>query len=640
MIELKDLLKALDQRPGSRLELMSGRRPRVLKGAELKNLADEILTDDEVIELCKQAGGGKRLEDLSERPLVWSLATPTGPVSITAMTKGREVAATFVRPLEEPAPPPKQTEVPSSRDAATRRGIKPVRRPSLLAPSGRSKTNQPPVQPKTVPQQRKATQPPPKRISQAPKPTNVEVAARDIEVDFGQRAKSKSAPHAGLVPQEATSAAAVAPAQAQPQARPAEASTGTEKLGRHAKKDEQLLELLRDAAKKGASDVHLSADSAPFARTVSGLAELGPRKLSRAEIERLLHALVPDALHAEMSAKGGTSFATSVGSTYRLRVNASLTLTGPKLAIRLLPISAPSIEALGLPREIEQAIEHHQGLVVITGPTGQGKTTTLAALVDRINETRAAHIIVVEDPSEILFVSKKSIVSQREIGEHAKSFERALTGALRQDPDVIVVGELRDVTTVRMALAASETGHLVLGTMNTPSAKSAIDRLIDLFPPGDQPQVRATLAGGLRLVTSQRLVPRADGSGRVAACEILPGSIALWNLIRDERTFQIGSLMQRGRGAGILRLADSLADLVKGGAISREAAELACDDVGELCELLDGKRPKNDDVRPQDRRGADGGAQGVPASGAEGAGELLGSLLHKAGALFGRKGNS
>lgn len=469
MMDLKALLKALDQKPGARLELMSGRRPRLVKGAELRNLADEILTDDEVIELCKQAGGGKRLDDLNERPFVWSMATNAGTVSVTAMTKGREVAATFMRPVEGSLPP-KPSEMPSSRDAATRRSIKPVRRPSQVAPT-RSKTNLPPAQQKaaaqprkaTPPPQRKLTPPPQRRVSQAPKATKPEIDLRNDAV----------------VP--------------------------VEKLGRRAKNDEQLLELLRDASKRGASDLHICADSPPFARTTQGLAAIGGRDLSRAEVERLLHALVPDSLNAELSAKGGTSFSISVGQSYRLRVNASVTLAGPKLAIRLLPITAPTIEGLGLPKEIEQAIDHHQGLVVITGPTGQGKTTTLAALVDRINETRAAHIIIVEDPSEILFVSKKSVVSQREVGEHAKSFDRALTGALRQDPDVIVVGELRDVTTVRMALAASETGHLVLGTMNTPSAKSAIDRLIDLFPPGDQPQVRATLAGGLRMVTSQRL---------------------------------------------------------------------------------------------------------------------------------------
>ncbi len=681
-MDLKALLKALDQKPGARLELMSGRRPRLVRGAELKNLADEILTDDEVIELCKQAGGGKRLDDLNERPLVWSMPTSAGPVSVTAMTKGREVAASFARPLESSLPPPKQSEVPSSRDAATRRGIKPVRRPSQVAPT-RSKTNLPPAQAKTVPQQRKVTPPPQRkltqppqqqrRVSQAPKTdagnrTNAtkpdiqsarpneprqkpREAAPPMEVDRGPREKPRSVrPPADIGgPARPQQQAIVPPApkseptNIDPHSRTADTVVTADKLGRRAKNDEQLLELLRDAAKRGASDLHLSAESPPFARTVQGLTAIGRRELSRPEVERLLHALVPDSLHAEISAKGGTSFSVSVGSSYRLRVNASVTLSGPKLAIRLLPSSPPTIEGLGLPKDIEQAIEHHQGLVVITGPTGQGKTTTLAALVDRINETRAAHIIVVEDPSEILFVSKKSVVSQREIGEHAKSFDRALTGALRQDPDVIVVGELRDVTTVRMALAASETGHLVLGTMNTPSAKSAIDRLIDLFPPGDQPQVRATLAGGLRMVTSQRLLPRADESGRVAAFEILPGSIALWNLIRDERTFQIGSLMQRGRGAGILRLADSLSDLVRSGAVTREAADAACDDLGELAELLDGKRPRPElpgsAGKPlRDAPGNPGDAPRPPEP--EGASELFGSLINKAGALFGRRGNS
>ncbi|MBL8742878.1 MAG: hypothetical protein JNK04_17335, partial [Myxococcales bacterium] len=283
MIDLKGLLKALDQKPGARLELMSGRRPRLIRGAELKNLADEILTDDEVIEICRQAGGGRRLDDLNERPLVWSMPTNAGPVSISAMTKGREVAATFARPLDSSMPPPKQTDAPSSRDAATRRSIKPVRRPSQLA-SGRSKTSLPPAQQKTVPQQRKVTPTParkmtqpPRRVSHAPKAeaprsaaTKPEIpearAKRDgasvrpaapieMELDRGPRERPKSVRPAAqaIVPPAPKSE----PTNAELQGRPGDTALSPDKLGRRAKNDEQLLELLRDATKRGASDLHL-----------------------------------------------------------------------------------------------------------------------------------------------------------------------------------------------------------------------------------------------------------------------------------------------------------------------------------------------------------------------------------------------
>jgi twitching motility protein PilT len=218
----------------------------------------------------------------------------------------------------------------------------------------------------------------------------------------------------------------------------------------------------------------------------------------------------------------------------------------------------------------------------VTGPTGHGKTTTLAALVGLINETTTNHVITVEDPVEFVHPKRKAMISQREVGTHTASFTSALKASLREDPDVIAVGELRDTETVRMALAASETGHLVIGTMNTPSAAKTIDRLIDLFPPGDQQQVRMTLAGGLRMVVSQRLLPNADRTGLVAAAEVLPGSIALWNMIRDDKTYQIPSLQQRGRSAGIVRLDDSLVDLVNAGRTTLDAAKDYAADVEEL----------------------------------------------------------
>ena len=223
-------------------------------------------------------------------------------------------------------------------------------------------------------------------------------------------------------------------------------------------------------------------------------------------------------------------------------------------------------------------LNYHQGLVVVSGPNGAGKTTTLAALVDLFNSERSVHIITVEDPVEVIHPIKKAIVSQREIGAHTKGFHSALKGSLREDPDVIAIGELRDRETVEKALEAAETGHLVFATMSTPSGASTIDRLIDMFPPDDQSQVRATLAGVLKFVVSQRLVPREDGDGRVVAVELLTGGMALWTLIRDDKLFQLPSLLQRGRAFGMIRIEDSLNELLSAGTISMETAKMFADD--------------------------------------------------------------
>ncbi len=301
-------------------------------------------------------------------------------------------------------------------------------------------------------------------------------------------------------------------------------------------------------------------------------------------------------------------------------MNVSRQRTGLKGCFRCIPPGVPTLASLGLPPEIERATHHHQGLVLVTGPTGHGKTSTLAALVDVINRETSRHVITVEDPVEFLHGRKQAMISQREVGSNTRSFASALKGSLREDPDVIVVGELRDTETVRMALAASETGHLVLGTMNTPSAAKTIDRVVDLFPPADQQQVRMTLAGGLHLVVGQRLLAGTDGNAMVAAAELLPGSIALWSLIRDNKTFQIPSLQQRGRGFGILRLDESLADLVRAGRTTLASALAVAESPDELEVLVAGKQPQ-------------------AGKAAEATKKDQGGLLGKAGNLFGKRGS-
>ena len=347
--------------------------------------------------------------------------------------------------------------------------------------------------------------------------------------------------------------------------------------------------LLVSAREAGASDVHLVAGRPLLLRVGEELVARGS-PIEASAVEQMVESIVPERLRAAFAEHGSCDFALE-GAAGRFRANVTRQRTGVKACFRCIRAGIPTLTSLGLPKEIERATQHHQGLVLVTGPTGHGKTTTLAAIVDIINSGTTHHVITVEDPIEYVHPRKQAMISQREVGSHTRSFETALKASLREDPDVIVVGELRDTETVRMALAASETGHLVLGTMNTPNAAKTIDRVVDLFPPADQPQVRMALAGGLHLIVSQRLVPAADGCGMVAAVELLPGSVALWSLIRDNKTYQIPSLQQRGKGFGIVRIDDSLADLVRTGRITRAAALANAENADELEAVLSGKRP-------------------------------------------------
>jgi twitching motility protein PilT len=348
--------------------------------------------------------------------------------------------------------------------------------------------------------------------------------------------------------------------------------------------------LLGEARQKNASDLHIVATRPALFRIAGELVPVGP-PIDAGEAEEILLATIPARLRAGFDRDGSCDFAVSHSKHGRFRVNISRQRTGLKASLRLIGFEVPSLDSLGLPAAIGNATHHHQGLIVLTGPTGHGKTSTLAALVNLLNTESTHHIITVEDPVEYVHPRKKALISQREVGTQTRSFANALKASLREDPDVIVVGELRDTETVRMALAASETGHLVIATMNTPSAAKTIDRLIDLFPPGDQPQVRMGLAGGLRLIVSQRLVRGADGARVFVAAEVLPGSVALWNLIRENKTYQIPSLQQRGKSLGIVRLDDSLCELVKSGKVSLEEARLCAEAPDELTFAVTGQRP-------------------------------------------------
>jgi twitching motility protein PilT len=386
--------------------------------------------------------------------------------------------------------------------------------------------------------------------------------------------------------------------------------------------------LLTRAREIKASDLHVLADR-PATLRIAGDLVPQPEVFEADKLERQLLERIPDRARQILERDGSCDFSLVHPSCGRFRANVGRQRTGMKLTARPIASEVPTLEELGLPESIAAALEHHQGLIVITGATGHGKTTTLASLVGILNRETSHHVITVEDPIEFVHETAKAVISQREVGTHTKTFAAALKGALREDPDVIVVGELRDTETVRMALSASETGHLVISTMNTPSAAKAIERLIDLFPPGDQPQVRMTLAGGLRLIISQRLVPSADRKQLRAAVEVLPGSTPLWSLIRENRTYQIASLQQRGKSLGIIRLDDSLAELVRSGKTSLEIAKEYADSA-ELLETLVSGRPLvvRPDAAPEN--------QNDPANSLQKRGAELGKqVLSRAGKLFG-----
>jgi twitching motility protein PilT len=329
---------------------------------------------------------------------------------------------------------------------------------------------------------------------------------------------------------------------------------------------------VRAARQAGASDLHIAANRAVQIRVMGELRSLdeGAKPVPGDIVDRVLLPLLGPRRRMQLRMNGYVDLAFDVQNGGRLRGNVSRQQGGLRGAFRLARVTPPTLDELGLPRELAKVVAHHQGLVVIAGPNGQGKTTTMAALVDIVNSTKPHHIITIEDPVELEHPRKLAVITQREVGRHTKSFAAALKASLREDPDVIVIGELRDRETVEIALTAAETGHLVLATMSTPSAAKTIDRLIDMFPPADQAQARASIAGALRAVIAQRLLPASRGNGVVPAVELVTGVLPLAVLIRDDKLYQLPNLMQRGRAFGMIRFEESLLELLRSGKITED----------------------------------------------------------------------
>jgi len=331
--------------------------------------------------------------------------------------------------------------------------------------------------------------------------------------------------------------------------------------------------LLTSAVQAGASDMHLSSGEPPMMRLHGDMKKLDQPVLSREEVHAMVDSIVNDNQRQSFAEHWELDFSFELQELGRFRVNVFMQQWGESAVFRIIPTQIPSFEALGLSPILKKLCEREKGLVLVTGPTGSGKSTTLAAMIDHINSTNEGHIITIEDPIEFTHRSRKCLVHQRELGTHTRSFANALRAALREDPDVILVGEMRDLETIQLALTAAETGHLVFATLHSPSAAQTTDRIVDVFPAGQQAQIRTQLANAIEAIITQTLCKKKSG-GRIAAMEILVGTPAVRNLIREGKVHQIPSAIQVGQKDGMQTLDMALANLATRGVITREEAQL------------------------------------------------------------------
>lgn len=341
-------------------------------------------------------------------------------------------------------------------------------------------------------------------------------------------------------------------------------------------------ELLIIAKEKNASDVHITVGIPPIFRMNGHLEYMPYDRLLPKDTQELLVPIMNEEQLKVYDDKGEVDFSVAIPAVGRFRVNAFMQRGSMAAAFRLVASDIPSPDLLGIPESVEELYSKKRGLILVTGPTGSGKSTSLASIVNEINKNKSAHIITLEDPIEYLHKHQKSIVNQREIGMDTHSYANALRAALRQDPDVILVGEMRDLDTISIAITAAETGHLVLSTLHTIGAANTIDRVIDVFPPHQQQQIRIQLSTVLVSVVSQQLIPTFDGKSRVAAFEVLHANPAVRNLIRENKTHQILSIMQTNKAMGMQTMDDCILELVATGRISNEDALTSAQDPANM----------------------------------------------------------
>ena len=388
---------------------------------------------------------------------------------------------------------------------------------------------------------------------------DVEILHMDTDVQVTiSPARARRSSAAMSMPMEARSPTAPAPAAAAAPAPPSGASIAAKDAA-----EERIQELLRKLVSSGSSDLHLRVGEPPIIRKSGELMRLeGYGPLTVEEMEALIFAIMPERNRTEYGERNDTDFAYEILDLARFRANALRDRKGPAAVFRVIPTKVQSAEELGLSDDVQKLCFLSKGLVLVTGPTGSGKSTTLAAMVDLINRKRSAHIITIEDPIEFVHPNKSCIITQRQVALHTESFKHALRAALREDPDIVLVGEMRDLETVAIAIETAETGHLVFGTLHTTTAASAVDRIIDQFPADRQSQIRVMLSESLKGVVAQILCKKIGG-GRVAVREILLAIPAIANLIREGKTFQIPSIIQTNKKIGMITLNDALMEVVE-----------------------------------------------------------------------------
>jgi twitching motility protein PilT len=342
-----------------------------------------------------------------------------------------------------------------------------------------------------------------------------------------------------------------------------------------------ITELLAFGRKNKASDLHLTSGQPPMLRIHGEIVPIRVAPLTSDQILQMLYSIMSEKQRVDYEQDLELDFAVNLAGQGRFRVNAFTTINGPAAALRNIPTQINTLDELRLPKILESFTHKTKGLVLVTGPTGSGKSTTLAAMIHHINQYQNKHIITVEDPVEFVHQSQNSLINQREVGSSTKSFARALKSALREDPDIILVGELRDLETISLALTAAETGHLVFGTLHTSSAAKTVDRIIDIFPEGDKAMARTMLASSLEAIVTQLLVKVADGESRIAVNEILIANSAIRNLIRESKIPQIYSMIQVGTRIGMQTMKDSVFKLLDEGIITKETAKATLNSVSD-----------------------------------------------------------
>jgi twitching motility protein PilT len=500
--------------------------PDPMAPAQIEQMLREVLPADR-LGVFQQQGSVEHIHDARD-----------GAVKITARRAGAGVQIMLVK-ADRAAPPPR----------------------GPLSQEGAAANSSPPAAARTSSQEGPPTGP-------QPRPGSGEGSA----IEVMRLSKTPSVPQGEALPPlpplpPLAGSAAPAPAAVRPRSAPGG--------------DKPIDDLFRELVAKKGSDLYVCTGKKPLIRKDGDLVPVGPRELSEEEAKQLLYAITPDDQLEQFERESDADFAYEIEGLARFRANLFRDRNGVGGIFRQIPAELLTAEKLGLAPAILELCMLNKGLVLVTGPTGSGKSTTLAAMLDYVNRNRSAHIITIEDPIEFVHKDKKCVINQREVGSHTQGFKRALRAALREDPDIVLVGEMRDLETVAIAIETAETGHLVFGTLHTNTAASTVDRIIDQFPADQQQQIRTMLAEALKGVISQTLCKK-KGGGRVAALEVLLGMHAVSNLIREAKTHQIPSIMQTSRQAGMITLNEALMELVEKKLVTAEEAMAKAIDKAEL----------------------------------------------------------